>query len=393
MRRWSIVIVVYFCSVVACLNQFKVPPVTGMLMQHFHVDSTVVGWMMSIFSLTGIILAFPAAGFLKRLGPTKSGLTAMGCIIIGCIVGALAMSSSALMTGRVIEGIGLSLIAVIAPAVIAMNFKPEEVGLPMGIWATWFPVGSSLGYNITHPVTQAFGSWQSIWWVGGALAAVGFILYGLVVKRPSEGGSGHGHGASDISFLDGLKNLKIWMLGIAFFFIMMGSLGFLTWAPEFLIDKFGLGHGVAAATASLGFIWSAPGGIVAGFVLSRLMSKRNAVFISFVVLSAITYPFAFILPQSVMAPFLSLTGFIMGFICAASFAMVPKTMATPALAGLGMGVIIFSQSWANFLAPPAMGHLISGGHYARAVVPTAIVELLGLAAAIAFAKVKGVNED
>jgi predicted MFS family arabinose efflux permease len=389
MRRWSIVIVVYFCSVVACLNQFKVPPVTGLLIQQFHVDETMVGLMMSIFSLTGIIFAFPAAVLLRRFGPTKGGLTALGCSILGCIVGGMSESSSVLMMGRIIEGIGLSLIGVIAPAIIAMYFKHEEIGLPMGIWATWFPVGSTLGYNLAHPVTEAFGSWRGIWWVGAALAAVAFILYAPIVKRPSNDKVNHDHGATSISFSEGLKNSKIWALGFAFFFMMLGSLGFLTWSPHYFTEAFKLNQGVANFYASLGFLWSAPGGIIAGIVLVKRMSKRSTIILICAVLSLLTYPFAFILPQSVMVPFLSIIGFITGFTCATIFAIVPKVMASPSLAGLGIGVIIFMQSWANLLATPSMGYIISGGRYSRAVVPTAIVQILGLLAAIAFARIKG----
>jgi predicted MFS family arabinose efflux permease len=347
--------------------------------------------MMSIFSLTGIIVAFPAAVLLRRLGPTKCGLSALGCIILGCIVGGMALSSSVLMTGRVIEGIGLSLIGVIAPAIIAMHFKHEEIGLPMGIWATWFPVGSTIGYNITHPVTQAFGSWRGIWWVGAALAAVAFILYALIVKRPSKDQMQNEHGATGISFSEGLRNPKIWLLGFAFFFMMLGSLGFLTWSPHYLAEAFKLNQGIANFYASLGFLWSAPGGIIAGIVLTKWMRKRSTIILICAVLSAITYPFAFVLPLSVMVPFLSTIGFITGFTCATIFAIVPKVMASPSLTGLGISVVIFMQSWANLLATPSMGYLISGGRYSRAVIPTAIVQILGLLAAIGFYRIKASN--
>jgi predicted MFS family arabinose efflux permease len=388
MHRWSIVAVVYFCSVVACLNQFKVPPVTGMLIQQFHVNEAMVGWMMSIFSLTGILFAFPAAVLLRRIGPTRGGLTALSCIILGCIVGGTAGSASVLMTGRVIEGVGLSLIGVIAPAVIAMYFKHEEIGLPMGIWATWFPVGSTLGYDITHPVTNAFGSWRGIWWVGAALAAVAFILYAPIVKRPSHGQNHHQRDAAGISFSEGLRNAKIWSLGFVFFFLMLGSLGFLTWSPHYFAEAFKLNRGIANFYASLGFLSSAPGGIIAGIVLTKWMSQRSRIILICASLALITYPFAFILPQSFMIPFLLIIGFITGFTCATIFAIVPKVMASPALAGLGISVVIFMQSWANLLATPSMGFIIAGGKYSRAVIPTAVVQVLGLIAAIAFHRIK-----
>jgi predicted MFS family arabinose efflux permease len=261
----------------------------------------------------------------------------------------------------------------------------------MGIWATWYPVGSTLGYRITHPVTDAFGGWSGIWWVGAALAAAGFILYALIVRQPRDGEGSHGHGASGVPFKEGIKNFQIWMLGLAFFFMMMGSLGFLTWTPHYLHEAFELPQKVANNYASFGFMLSAPGGIIAGIVISKLMSKRNAIIVTLAVLSALIYPFAFIVPQSVIVLFLSTVGFVTGFLCATVFAVVPKVMGSYSLAGLGMGVIIFMQSWANLLATPVMGYIIGDGHYEKAVVPTAIVQILGLVAAIAFAKGKATS--
>jgi sugar phosphate permease len=250
-------------------------------------------------------------------------------------------------------------------------------------------VGSTLAYDITHPVTDAFGSWRGIWWVGAALAAVAFILYAPIVKCPANGQNPHPHGAAGISFSEGLKNAKIWALGFTFFFLMLGSLGFLTWSPHYFTEAFKLNRGIANFYASLGFMSSAPGGIVAGIVLTKWMSKRSGLILICASLALITYPFAFILPQSYMIPFLLTIGFLTGFTCATIFAIVPRVMASPALAGLGIGVVIFMQSWANLLATPSMGFIIAGGNYSRAVIPTAIVQVLGLIAALVFYGIKG----
>ena len=103
MRKWIIFTVVYLACVVAVMNQFKVPPVMGILMGQFGVDTVIGGLLMSICSIMGVFLAFPGAVILRRLGPTRSGLAGLGCIVLGCAVGAAAIgitSSSCVLSCR-----------------------------------------------------------------------------------------------------------------------------------------------------------------------------------------------------------------------------------------------------------------------------------------------------
>ena len=140
-KAWAVMLAAYLAGVAIALNQSKVPPAMQVLLQSLHMDMTTGGWLMSAFAVAGIVLGIPAAFVLAKLGPKLSGLIALGCTFVGSIVGALATGPAILLSGRVIEGIGLGLITVIAPAVISMWFPPEKRGTPMGIWASWVPVG------------------------------------------------------------------------------------------------------------------------------------------------------------------------------------------------------------------------------------------------------------
>src|SRR5512143_3747353 len=168
-KAWAVMLAAYLAGVAIALNQSKVPPVMQALLHSLNMDTTTGGWLMSAFAVAGIVLGIPAAFVLAKLGPKVSGLIALGCTLLGSIVGALASGPAMLLGGRVVEGIGLGLIIVVAPTVISMWFPPEKRGLPMGIWASWVPVGSFVIYNLAGPLLQSFG-WQSIWWFGALLA-------------------------------------------------------------------------------------------------------------------------------------------------------------------------------------------------------------------------------
>ena len=167
-KAWLVFVVVYIASVVIPMCQFKVPPVMQLLINDLNINLATAGLLMSIFAIAGIILAVPAAVLLQKLGPKTSGLVALGCAVVGSLIGALAGNATTLLISRIIEGVSMGLIGVVAPAVVCMWFPPEKRGLPMGLWATWVPVGIFLTYNFAGPLSDSFG-WQGLWWFTGAI--------------------------------------------------------------------------------------------------------------------------------------------------------------------------------------------------------------------------------
>lgn len=131
---WVILVVVFLASVAAPLNQAKIPPLMPVIMDAFQISLGQAGWLMSVFALTGLILSLPAGIFLQKFGPKKLGLVALSCLTLGATIGALSSNPGLLIFSRVIEGSGMGLIAVVAPAAIAMWFPAERQGIPMGIW-------------------------------------------------------------------------------------------------------------------------------------------------------------------------------------------------------------------------------------------------------------------
>jgi len=113
---WVILLVVFLASVAAPLNQNKVPPLMPVMMDAFHLTLVEAGLLMSVFAITGFILALPAGIILGKIGPKVTGLLALGCLAAGSALGALAPNVTVLLGSRVIEGTGMGLIAVVAPS-------------------------------------------------------------------------------------------------------------------------------------------------------------------------------------------------------------------------------------------------------------------------------------
>jgi MFS family permease len=374
-----ILAVVFLASVVAPFNQFKIPPIMPVLMQAFHIDLTQAGVLMSIVAMIGLVLALPAGILLQRFGAKLVGLIALGCLAVGAGLGAQSLNYPGLLGSRVVEGIGMGLIGVAAPATIAMWFPAERQGMPMGIWATWVPVGSVTVYNLA-PLLAARFNWGSVWWVGAIFAVVMFLLYAVFVRQPPEPQPDVSPGPVPAGVSHALSNRNIWLLALEFACFNIALVGLSTYYPTFLNEVRGYPLGRAAFLSSLAtmlVIVSAP---LAGWLSDRVGSRRLVFSLPFLGIAVLLlFPFHVVGWQ---IPALMITqGLLVGAIPTATFTAAPEIMRKPHLAGLGLAVVLVGQYLGQLIAPILFSQLATSLGWAMAGYLMIPVCLLGFASA------------
>ena len=354
---WVILWVVYFASVAAPLNQFKVPPIMPVLMQTFQIDLAQAGALMSVIALVGLILALPAGIILQRWGPRLTGLVALGCMAAGAGMGALSQSFGGLMTSRIIEGIGIGLIGVVAPATIAMWFPPERQGGPMGIWATWVPVGTVIMY-VLAPALAGWGGYPVVWWFGAGFALVMLVVYGWLIRRPPSHQPGGAAAEEPLDLRKALANRNIWLLALEFacFNLALVSLG--TYYPTFLNEVRDYPLGQAALVASIGTMVVLVSAPLAGWLSDRIGSRRLVFSLPFLAL-AVLLIFPFRVTGWAIIAVAIIQGLIAGAIPTATFAAAPEVMRKPQWAGLGLAVILIGQNLGQLIGPVLFGQLVN----------------------------------
>ena len=376
---WVILAVVYLASVAAPLNQFKVPPIMPVLMQELGIDLAGAGSLMSVIALVGLILALPAGILLQRIGPRASGLLALGFMAAGAALGALAGSYNNLLASRVVEGVGIGLIGVIAPATIAMWFPLARQGVPMGIWATWVPVGSVLMYNLAPALAAARG-WQAVWWLGAGFALVTMLLYALLMRRPPAAEQADGQGRPSLDLRAALANRDIWLLALAFACFNLALIGLATFYPTFLTEERGYPLSQAAFVASIATLVVLVSAPLAGVISDRIGSRRLVVAVPFLVL-AVLFIFPFRVSGWQITAVMVVQGLAAGAIATATFAAAPEVMRKPQWAGLGLAVILIGQNLGQLIGPVLLGELIGRVGWVAAGYALIPVSLLGFASA------------
>jgi MFS family permease len=380
---WVVLFVVFLASVAAPLNQNKVPPLMPVLMEAFRLNLSQAGMLMSIFGLTGVILALPAGFIAQKLGPKVTGLIALGCLVIGAALGALSTGIGLLLTSRVIEGVGMVLIAVVAPAAIAMWFPPEKRGTPMGIWAAWVPVGNLIMYNLAPELGTSMG-WQAVWWGGAGFALVVLLLYWWLMRTPpafaENRGANEGEppGGAPPSPSRALANRNIWLLALVFGCISPAFLALSTFLPTFLSEVRGYSLAQAAFVSSLTTMVALGSAPLAGWISDRIGSRR-LVFTIPCLLIAGTMLLPFNVTGWMLYAFMMLLGLIGSAIPTAIFAAVPEVMGKPQLAGIGMAVVSLGQNLGLVIGPVLFGKLVESLNWAAAgylMIPFCLVGFL-----------------
>jgi MFS family permease len=381
---WLVLAVLLLFSIAAPLNQFKVPPIIPILMDSLGLSVSGAGLLMSVYAVTGLILALPAGLIYQRIGPRRTGILAGVSIVLGATLGALSEGMGGLLASRVIEGIGTSFMAVLAPAIIAQWFSARERGTAMGIWAIWVPVGT-VAMLIAAPALAQAAGWRSVWWLGAAYALVVTAIY-LLFVRPSPArtatvlsSQGEAHAGSSVTSTQVLRNRDIWLLAAAFGAFNASVIGIATYLPTFLTEQRGLTLAQAAFVASITSmitIFSAPGG---GIISDRIGSRKKPYLVGFAA-SIILLPLTGAVSLQGLLVVVVISGLVLGMIPTNIFAAAVEAAGDERQGGAAMAVIMVGQNAGMLAGPVIFGALAESVSWPAAFASLALLAALGLLA-------------
>jgi MFS family permease len=384
---WLVLVVLLLFSIAAPLNQFKVPPIMPVLMATLKVSVGQAGLLMSVYAITGLVLALPAGLIFQLAGYRLTSLLAGGSIIIGAAWGALSGDMTSLLASRVIEGIGTSFMAVLAPAVIAMWFRPERRGAAMGIWSGWVPIGSA-AMLAAAPLLTRGGRWQTVWWSGCVYAVVTTLL-ALTLVRPTSGSAGRGAPAEGTtappvpSTRQVLRHRDLWLLSMAFGCFNMVVLAVVTYLPTFLNLERGLSLQQAGLLAGISSLVSIASGPAGGFLSDRIGSRKRP-YLAGLLLMAVSMPLTVVVaPVGALLLLFIAQGLALGLVPTNVFSAAVELVGGERRGGLAMGIIMVGQNAGFLLGPVIFGALLeSAGGWPLAYISLAAMCLLGASAAV-----------
>jgi MFS family permease len=365
---WVVLFAVYMASLAAPLNLFKVPPMLTTIADPsvFNLNQSVQGYVMSVFSIMGFVLAIPAGFILRRFGIKLTVLFAVAALMIGSAIGAVAHTVTQLFLGRFIEGAGMGLIMVSAPLAISLWFPADKRAFPMGLWASCIGVGSTamlvIGPMLAAPAQIANATakdyhWQSVWWLGSIFSAVAFVVFAALFRlpKPEEAAEppapvrSNSEPAAPVSLTKAMANRNLWLLSISFLCFNLVIMALTTFYPAFLEGIKFTKERASFITSMIWFIaiFSSPLG---SYISDRMRSRKVVIVVPFIAI-ALLFLIPFSIPGSMAAAYMIVLGIFMGPIAPVILAAVPEVMKSPSEIGIGMGVAALGQNLGMFLGP------------------------------------------
>ena len=378
---WFILIIVVLTSIAASLNQFKVPPVMPLLMEAFSQSASRAGLLMSVFALTGLFLAIPAGFILQKIGYRAVGLLAIFCLILGAGIGALSRGMGIMLASRFIEGAGMSFMAVVAPAIIALRFSSKRRGKAMGIWSIWVPLGSTIMFILAPPLAGYWG-WQGVWWFGFFYTIViGLFFYFSITSNPrtssDQSNSPPARGLMGQNLRGVLHNRDLWLISLVFCCFNFVYVAFITWAPTFLHQIRHTTIARASLLVSVTSLLTIVAGPTAGWISDKIGSRKMICTVP-LFLMAFLFPLSSSVTESLFLVLAAGIGFAGGFIPTGVFSAGVEVVGDERVAGMAMAVIQIGQNSGMLLGPLIFGWAVqSWGGWQTAFWILAPISILG----------------
>jgi len=182
-NRWVALALVFVTRSSMGFQFQAVASVTPLMIADLHLSYAQVGWLIGIYMLPGMLLAFPGGVIGQRFGERRLVLLGLALMVAGTVVTATASSFPMAAGGRVMSGVGAVLMNILLPKLIADWFEGKEIATAMAVVLTSWPVGLGLA-TATLGGLAAATSWRTALLATAALAGVGFVLMLLFREAP-----------------------------------------------------------------------------------------------------------------------------------------------------------------------------------------------------------------
>jgi sugar phosphate permease len=373
--RWTAFAVVGLAYVLSFFHRFAPAAVASDLQQAFHASSAALGGLAATYFYVYTVMQIPTGVLVDTMGPRR--VAVIGGVIggIGSILFGMADTLAIASAGRLLVGLGVSVMFIAMLKLNASWFHDRHFGTATGATILLGNAGSLLA---AAPLAWAlnFVSWRTVFVSVGLFSLLLAVLaWWLVRNHPGEAGlpslreldGKAAHPAHQGHWYDGLlivlKNRATWPglwvnMGLAGSLFAFGGL----WAVPFLHDVYGMDRAAATNHTTLLLAGFAIGAFFIGTLSDRIGRRKPVMIAAALVWCLCWLPLLFgVTMNSVLSHALFLMmglaapGFTLSWACA-------KEVNPPALSGMATSVVNVGAFLGTAIMQPLVGWAIDHSH-------------------------------
>jgi MFS family permease len=183
-NRWLALAVVFVTRLSFGFQFQSIGSVGSLLVDDLHLTYAQLGWLIGLFSLPGVVLAFPGGLLGRRFGERPIAILGLALMALGALITAWSSTFAPACVGRALSGAGFVLANTVLAKMVADWFTGRELTTAMAVMLTAWPVGIGLALVSLGGFASAF-SWRTALEAGALASALGLVLIVGVYRRPS----------------------------------------------------------------------------------------------------------------------------------------------------------------------------------------------------------------
>jgi len=166
-------------GLIAAFMQTVVTPIIPELPTLLSTTRADASWVLTA-TLLAAAISTPISGRLGDMyGKRRIMLTLLIIMAIGCVIAALSSTLIPMVIGRVLQGIGLGVIA-LGISILRDVIHPKNLGGAVALVSATLGVGGALGLPLAATIAQ-YLDWHFLFWLSTALSVVAIIAVATVI--------------------------------------------------------------------------------------------------------------------------------------------------------------------------------------------------------------------
>ena len=180
--KWWVLAVIMVGTFMAVLDVTVVNVGLPTIMNVFHIGLSTAEWVVTAYMITMTIM-LPTAGWLAdRYGNKRIYVLGMILFTFGSWCCGRATVDEFLIFSRALQGVGSGIIQSLGLAIVTREFRPEQRGLALGLWAMAAAASISFGPLLGGYLVDAY-SWHRIFDVNVPVGVFAILLALFIQKE------------------------------------------------------------------------------------------------------------------------------------------------------------------------------------------------------------------